>query len=141
MKIELLLKALTLARMCRMSLGEGNFSSNPVSDKNSLYYDPGPSCSHSNSGPSYSKVTPKMIIPLPKAKHQQIRRQRSKKSEILSSTPYKDEVTAKQEEKIKKQGGKRNVFSSQKTQQSKKKVIVISKKITKRGQHNLSWMQ
>ena len=115
----------------------GNFSSNPVSDKNSIYYNPGPSCSHSDPGLSYSKVTPKMIIPLPKAKHQQIRRQRSKKSEILSSTPYKDEVTAEQEENIKKQGGKRNVFSSQKTQLSKKKKLLLSQKKLQREDNTI----
>lgn len=100
-----------------------NLSRSPILDKNPLYYDPGPSCSQYDPKRSFSKVTPKMIIPLPKAKHQQIRRQKGKKSEILSSTPYKDQAIAEQEEKTKKQDGKRNIFSSRKTEPSKKKKL------------------
>lgn len=61
----------------------------------------------------------KMVMPLPKAKHYQIQNQKSKKSEIFSSTPYKYQVIAEQED-TKKQGGKRNVFGSPKTKPPKK---------------------
>lgn len=41
-------------------------------------------------GSKIISFTPKMIIPLPEAKHVQTRKTKAKKSEILSSTPYKD---------------------------------------------------
>lgn len=57
-----------------------------------------------------SNVTPVAIIPYPKANFTQKRRKNSKKSEILTSTPYKDILT----EKIRseKDSAKRNVFKN-----------------------------
>jgi hypothetical protein len=44
-------------------------------------------------GPSTRNiVTPRMIVPLPKVDEAQVRRRQGKKSEILSSTPYKDQL-------------------------------------------------
>lgn len=55
-------------------------------------------------------VTPKMILPLPKAKYEQIRKTKSKRSEILSSTPYKEHLLEQTEEKLKAQKGKRKIL-------------------------------
>ncbi|CAH2008014.1 unnamed protein product [Acanthoscelides obtectus] len=73
-------------------------------------------------------ITPKMILPLPKATHEQVRRTKSKKSEILSSTPYKDKLLEEKDrrkEGLKKKGGKRKVFgdSGQNTEIQKKKKV------------------
>ncbi|CAH1113119.1 unnamed protein product [Psylliodes chrysocephalus] len=55
-----------------------------------------------------------MILLLPKAAHEQVRKTKSK-SEIVSSTPYKDnlleEIEDKLKEVVKKKGGKIKVFS------------------------------
>ncbi|CAH1989494.1 unnamed protein product [Acanthoscelides obtectus] len=69
-----------------------------------------------------------MILPLPKATHEQVRRTKSKKSEILSSTPYKDKLLEEKDrrmEGLKKKGGKRKVFgdSGQNTEIQKKKKV------------------
>lgn len=58
----------------------------------------------------YSTVTPKMILPLLMATHQQIRSEKSKKLETFSSTTYKNQVILEQEENTKKQGAKSYFF-------------------------------
>ncbi|CAH1979180.1 unnamed protein product [Acanthoscelides obtectus] len=55
-----------------------------------------------------TSVKPSDIISFPKAKHAQVRRKNSKKSEILTSTPYKDILTEKLESQ--QNSVKKNVF-------------------------------
>ncbi|XP_050294227.1 uncharacterized protein LOC126734583 [Anthonomus grandis grandis] len=69
-----------------------------------------------------------MIIPLPKAKHEQIRGVRSKRSEILSSTPYKDSLQESTSQN-KTSSIKRKLTDSTKQKKKKKmpsKALIIS---------------
>lgn len=68
---------------------------------------------------SLSTVTPEMIVPLPKIKEPQVRRKHGKKSEILSSTPYKDQLEESLAERTKQV--KRSVFSDKSTCKNPKK--------------------
>lgn len=96
--------------------------------ENSGYKSPTPTTSldaTSLDAPGPSSVTPKMILPFPSAKHEQTRKRKSKKSEILSSTPYKDQLLEEQAKK-KPTAGVRNVFKStaEKRDTKKKKLII-----------------
>jgi formylmethanofuran dehydrogenase subunit E len=60
-----------------------------------------------------------MIVPLPKVDEAQVRRTQGKKSEILSSTPYKDQLEESLAEKT--QQVKRRVFSGKLTKEPTKR--------------------
>jgi hypothetical protein len=84
----------------------------PTVTTKSAYYCPGERPRTSAAGPSTRIiVTPRMIVPLPKVDEAQVRRRQGKKSEILSSTPYKDQLEESLAEKT--QQVKRRVFFRQ----------------------------